>query len=607
MKNKLIILLCFLPFFGMAQDVFFSHNYSSQLIVFSDNANLREKPSLESKITGTVSFGTELKSMYSSIKGVVGGVKGRWIKILYKDKICYIWNGLIATSNFKSQIYLDNSFLIKHSKRNKFEVKVFEKGIYQKTISLSNNSKLKYFGGHSLGKTYNSDNKDIFVFYFGSYDSTISQFYQWDGSDLIKFDNTLKDNSFSNYNNKNSRIIIEKLVNLRKNPSADSVIIKVLGFGYKVNLIKERVKRDTVNNEIGYWSQVSCKNDTGFVWSSYVSMYSFESYKEKSLSFVISESDGWQHKILAIRNNKVVDSYSFDRISNFSGAHSNGNLGLKNVSEIIAVCYSSYSCGQSGGDVLIAWDGMKFKKFFEESGVGDGGLSDGVNLTFPSENNGKKGIVVMGYYGSESINLYSEKGESNYESINRTYLVRNYKYEDSLIEIDSDTKEIEAILVKKLPKYQLQYFEKADLNSDGYLDVILCATEISDRYSENYEHRSNKTILVILLKDKIGNYSVKTSSKKLIVHKDNMPLSKIIAKKGGFTVKIFYSGYYNNENNKKHYELEYKFDKKLNDFVLKKLIDITPPARYGGEWSKKEFNYRKNTVLFKDSYHPFWE
>ena len=44
-----------------------------------------------------------------------------------------------------------------------------------------------------------------------------------------------------------------------------------------------------------------------------------------------------------------------------------------------------------------------------------------------------------------------------------------------------------------------------------------------------------------------------------------------------------------------------------NDFVLKKLIDITPPIRYRGEWSKKEFNYRKNTVLFKDSYHPFWE
>ena len=607
MKNKLIILLCFLPFFGMAQDVFFSHNYSSQLIVFSDNANLREKPNLESKIVGSVSFGTELKSMQSSINGVVNGVKGQWIKILHKDKSCYIWNGLTATSNFKSQVYLDNSFLIKHTKRNKFEVKVFEKGVYQKTISFSNNSKLKYFGGGSLGKTYNSDGKDIFVFYFVGYDSTISQFYQWDGRDLIKFDKTLKDNSFSNYKDKNSQIIIEKLVNLRKDPSADSEIIKVLGFGFKINLVKQKIKRDTVNSEIGYWSRVSYKNDTGFVWSSYVSMYSFESYKEKSLSFVITEGEGWKHKILAIRNTKVVDSYLFNRISNFSGAHSNGNLGLKNVSEILAVCYSSYSCGTPSGDVLIAWDGVKFKKFFNESGVGDGGLSDGVYLTFPSENDGKKGVVTIGYYGSESIRLYSEKGGSNYESINRSHLVRNYKYEDSLVEINSDTKEIEMILAKKLPKYQLQYFEKADLNSDGYLDVILCAKDTSGHYLENYEYRSKKTLLVILLKNKTGNYYVKTSSNKLIVHKDNMPLSKIIAEKGGFTIKIFYSGYYNSENNKKHYELEYKFDKRLNDFVLKKVIDITPPVRYGREWKKEEFTYKKNKVLFKDSYHPYWE
>ena len=405
MKNfQFSFFLFLLPFVSFSQDVMLTHNNSRSILVYKDNANLREKPSLESKIISRMPTGTEVVSAYENRKGVVNGKKGVWVKVQFKGEFGYVWSDLLVSHVTKSQSDVDYKFHFKASE-GETKVKVFYKNNFVKHQSIKNTDTLKLSYAQSLGTTYNSSGNDIFVFYYGNYSQSKFQLFSWDGNRFSKFNKPLKDSSFYSYNYGNKQIVTERLVNFRKDASTNSDVITVLKFGDKVELINQNVKWDTINNKVGNWAKIKFRNDTGFLWQDFLSLYSFESYKEKSLQFVIKNSYDYKHMIVAIRDKKIVDTFSFRRISNFRGAHSRGNLGLKNVQEILGVCYSGESCGVPSGDVLIAWDGETFRKFKEEVGTGDGGLSYGESLIFPSHPDGEKDIIKVISYDSESIDI----------------------------------------------------------------------------------------------------------------------------------------------------------------------------------------------------------
>jgi hypothetical protein len=388
-----------------------------------------------------------------------------------------------------------------------------------------------------------------------------------------------------------------------------SSVISVLEFGTKIQLIQQSVKRDTVNGRVGVWAKIVYKEDTGFVWQDYISMYFFESNKDEKLSFIIRNSHDYKHEILAVRDKRVVAAFSFHGISNYIGAHSRGGMGLLNVDEIIGVCYSGGSCGKTSGDVLIAWDGNNFHKFINEEGTGDGGLSYGCSIVFPSSIGGKKNRVSVITYDSESIDVFREsKEDNNYDNINRAYLTRNYVYTNwKLKEVNSETIQLEKLLASKFPAFKLKYYEKGELNNDGVEDAILYAVDTVNFMNEGYEKKSNKSLVVIALKGVRRGYFIKSYSKKIISHEDNSPLTRIKINPEGFSLNIYYSGYYNDKNNPRQYFMDYKFDKKKKDFILSHVTEFFPPIDYSGNWERKEYFYKKNRISFQDSYHPTWE
>lgn len=606
MKN-LLFLICFLSFFSLSigQEVMFSHNYNQVFTVFYDNTILRKKATVNSPILATVKSGTQLEQAYHTIKGEVRGVKGIWHKIRYQGKEGYVWGELITNCFIKSQENPSYSFLI-NGRKGQTEVKIFHEGRLENSQTILNPESLRFSGVTSIGKTYQSNSRDVFMFYYGDYKTSELKFYTWNNEKFEEFNQSFKDSSFFNYNRKSEQLIIERLVNFRSKPNIDSSVISVLKMGDKVDVLQTHVCYDTVGGHRGTWTQVRLDKDTGYVWGSFVSSYQFASYKEEGLTFLIRRSHRYQDQLIALKENKILDTFSFQGISNFLGAHSYGNMGLNDVNDIIGICYSGESCGVPSGDVLISWSNHQFQSLTRSYGIGDGGLSYEHNVVFPSNYEGQRGIIKITESDSESIDLYrADKGESNYESIYETILTRNYIYRNGkLKEIDSETNEMEKLLTSQFKHHQLSYYVKEDFNNDGKKDVILYAIDTLSRTSENYYERKNKSLVVVALGQKKRGYKILTSSNKLIVHGANRPLTKVIRTEQGFCLKIYYSGYYNEESDSRHFYMYYRYNKKKRDFELNKVEEIFPPTNYSGSWKKQEHFYRKNPLLFKHSYHP---
>lgn len=576
-----------------------SHDFNMSS-VYIENTNIRKEASIDAEIIGKGKKGDLLELRYERYKDTIDGIAGVWEKVAYNDGYGFVWGNLTSQSAaFKSQEYINHSFVIWENKNNQLEVKFSENNTYKETFLLPNTSGLRFYSAFSLGTTYNSNNNDVFVFYLGGYDSLIAKYYQWDGSKITPFNKVLKEDAFSRYNSLSEGVITENVVNLRTEPRLKSDVIKVLGLGYKVTPLKYEPVFDSINGKKGYWNQVAHNNDTGFVWANYLGHYSFNSYKDESLSFIFKQGEeDFDKTILAVKNGKIIDSYNFSSLSNFMGAHSRGNMGLKNISEIIGVCYTGGSCGTTSGDVLIPFDGEKFYKSFTEAGVGDGGLSYGENVIFPSNIGGEEGVINITTYDSESIDL---PGENNYESINRSILTRKYVLKnDSLLEIDSETKRVENIVETNFPKYTLGYFEKGDINGDGFEDVVLYARYNTNDY-EAYDLAQNKSLVAILLNDKKDKYTLHSYTNKLIYHNENDPLTAIKLIENGFKIDIYFSGYYNEQTNNNQYEVTFKYEKSKADFFMRE-INVQIPE--GQEFIEKNYKYKSKNIAFKDSYIP---
>ena len=221
------ILIYFIVFKSLSQDILLSHD-NNVFSIYVANANIRKNASIDSKIIGKGKKGDLLDLRYNFYNDTINGVAGVWKKVLHNEEYGYVWGELTSQSaTFKSQEFIEHSFTVWVNKENKIAVKLTENDTHKNTFFLPNTSGLKFYSAFSLGRTYNSDNKDVFVFYFGDYDSLVTKYYQWDGVAITPFTKKLKDDSFSNYNLISGGVITENVVNLRAEPSVKSEVIKV--------------------------------------------------------------------------------------------------------------------------------------------------------------------------------------------------------------------------------------------------------------------------------------------------------------------------------------------------------------------------------------------
>lgn len=599
MKNT-----CFLLLFSLLTISCFAqknlnkgYNHTS-FSIFVKKANIREAPSISSKIIGTANHAETIMIQYpwKAVDDNVEDVAGQWIKVVYNKKVGYIWSHLTSDNVFRSQQFLNDVFFVRAKNNKTLEVKVFRNKRFKKEFKFELNfdhENLKFLGAVSLGNTFNSDGKDIFVFYYLGEGKSELKYYSWDGLKLEEFKGKLHDESFVNYKRDSSAVITAAKVRFREEPNLKSNTIELLDPGTIVDELKE-FQEDTINGKSGFWSKVIYGEKTGYVWKEYLSDLYFYSYKEDALLFAFK-----QEEILAIRKHKIIARHA--KYLDYNDAFSNGAMGVEGISDIISLNYQGESCGVPNGNVYMGWDGKKFYDFIDGTGVGDGGLSYGSAVTFPSYLNGKKGIIQQNRYDGETIDLPVSTNGEGYKFVSHTDLNFDYFFNgDSLEVIPSTLTKISRNLKETFPDYKVGHFAEGDLNQDGHSDVVLYAYYAKPDYDEQ---KSNKSLVVVLLNDNNGNYWLKTSSKTLIEHRENIPLSEILILKDGFQVNIYYSGYYNEEYNNDQYEMVYKYEN--DNFFLRKATHHYSIQEQGENyWEKKDYSYITNNILFKDSYTP---
>ncbi len=593
MRDTCLLLLVLLVTFDCySQNVLTSHHHFNEVAVFVEKANIRASNSISSEIISTASQGDILINHHLWKADSLEGVQGNWIKVTHNKKTGFIWNHLTANSVFKSQQYLDDVFFVRSKENHILEVKIFNdkqfKHLFRFELNF-NEKELTFLGAKSLGQTFNSSGKDIIVVCYAHIGRPEMKYFSWDGLNLEEFNGEFNDESFVSYKRDSSAVIVGDFVKFRAAPNLQSKTIKVLSLGAVVNELKE-FHKDTVNGKPGLWSRVTYGKKNGYVWREYLSDYFFYSYKEDDLMFALLP-----HKILAIKNKKIVATHSKDLFSP-DGAHPNGNMGLDGIQDIISLCYMAESCGETSGDDYIGWDGKQFYDFIDGTGVGDGGLSNGSDLTFPSYLNGKKGVVSQNRYDGETIDV---PGEEGYQFVADMNLDFDYFFNgDSLEIIPSTYTKIAEYLEQEIPDYGINSFKEGDLNQDGYMDVVLYATSTKMDYGEQ---NKNKSLVAILMNDTRGDYRLKTFSKTLIEHTENRPLTEIEILKDGFQINIYYSGYYNEDYNNDQYKMVYKYEN--GEFFLRKATHSYKPE---GEdyWEQEDYSYIKNNILFKNSYTP---
>ncbi|GAA3517742.1 hypothetical protein GCM10022393_34850 [Aquimarina addita] len=566
------------------QSMYQDHIYQTN-VVYGSDVNIRSKPSLKSKIIGTENAGFDLIPTWSQTRDTINGKSGHWVEIKYQNKTAYIWNHLITQSSFRFHTDTDYKVLIKQESKSEIGVKIFHNNKLIKHQLLLTQPDKELYSAFSIGDTYNSNGKEIIICTFTK-DQPLA--FQWDGTQLTPFTKKLP---LSFLSGKKWKYVIGDNVNIRTEPSLSSPILNTLKLQSKVELIAANFKKDTIDTTIGFWHHIKHEDQEAYIWSDFLSEYSIESLKTEGLVFAV-----YQSTLLAIKDGKVLDNIVSNQFS-IDGLVPLGTLGLANINELFASCVYGGGCGKTSGDVIYGWDGKKIRHIANNTGVGDGGLSESNQVIFPSYNTGDANdIIRVISIDSEALDIpSSDLSKTTYENFNRKEIEKSYRISPTeIIEIPNETQKIEAFISTEFKGYQLAYFRNKDFNNDGYDDIIA--------YARSTKYRPNgNSLLLILFGNKTETYTLHSFHKNLIKHTENDPLSNILISENGFQLGIYYLGYYNESLQLGVVKLDYNYRHDIQDFQLIKEVKLMPAN--DGSWVKKATNYTKNTVLFKDSWH----
>ncbi|WP_103865848.1 SH3 domain-containing protein [Aquimarina sp. I32.4] len=564
---------------------FQNHLYTSS-VIYNTKVNIRTNPSIQSKVIATVNPGEELVMTHSQKRDTINKIPGHWVKINYQNQIAYVWDHLIARSAFRFHTDTDYKILVKQESAHKIGVKVLyqDQQIHHQLIEIKSTQSLHSV--FSIGTTYNSNNKEVIIFIFA--DNT-SLLYQWHNKKLIPF---TKDLPLPFLSNKLWGFITANNVNIRSAPSITSQVIKNSNIQDKFEVLDIQHQPDTINGKKGYWIQIKHNTQEAYVWSNFITTYGIESTKTKGLLFLAYNNHIW-----VVKNGEIVDKIkaSIDNLVPL------GNLGVPEVQELIGGCHYAESCGETGGDTIYSWDGNQIKHFIDNTGIGDGGLSEGHTVIFPSFTNGIKNNIIDIQSESESIDIPSSDLSSTvFQNVDRKNIKKTYTFSNGkLIEKTTTTQKIKSFVNKEFKGYQLGYYKVHDFNSDGYPDAFV--------YAFNLDYSSKKrSIFAILQGDTSNSYTLHSFNKSLIIHNENDPLTDVTLNKKGFELAIYYSGYYTNPYESCIIKLEYAYIKSHNDFQLTKETKLVQDTD-DRSWDRTTVLFRKNQILFKNSWHSALE
>lgn len=462
MKKYVFLLYCFMV-------ITFA---KAQYVTFADNINIREAPSITSKVIGQLHHNTPIQVDYngefSVIEDSIGGVKSYWYLIKHNDITGYVWSPLLTTINITSKTNSDHKILVHFSHKKKLEFKVFKNDSLLHYSYYERKEHEDIVNCVSLGTTFNSLGKEIIGIKYQD-ENYKYDLFEWDGK-IIQTSN-IKLNDASQITGKylpyNISYINSNNVNMRTTPDSNGAVIDRIAKNTPVTSLKICNNNIKLNGEWGCWQPIRFNNKEGFVWSNFVD-FPIRYIKSNS-----SEKESYlftNHAIYVFEGGRISNYYKFKHRS-FSyitrtGYHylydykfiDYGNMGLDPKYTILGLHYPMES--GSGEDFYI-WDRVKLN-YIGTYCAGEDYMCS--NYTFPDASGIKDRIIETRYEDNNSF---------NYDNL--TYYEQYYLMlynGDSLVEVPSKYSWLRDNMKIKFPSHRIAHTRFDDLDNDGIEDVM---------------------------------------------------------------------------------------------------------------------------------------
>lgn len=536
MKNKLFIVLLLLFCTSIFYGQFYDRN--NRVVVFNDEANVRESPSITSKIVVTLKHGNEaIVCDQKTVPDTVNGIFSDWIPVLYNGISGYMWQHTLATNAFTHTN--GNRLLVKNDAKG-LVYKVFEKDRMISTGSFPDKPNTKYSHISTILPLFAVKEN----LYIKLRDSDV--IYSFDGLHVKNAGTCDEENIYSLHQSSQkkvpdsitSSIITGDHVNFRDAPNLDSKIIGGLSKYSYVEVIEQIKKGEEIGGEFNYWYKITYKGKVGYVWGKSLSTPRQQIYDndDPNTTYLMCNN-----ALIVLQKGEIMASCPLS-MDNGSSLHSFGDLGFGKGYDFIATEHLAESCGIWGGDVYYLWDGKNLKHFCSSGGVGDGGLSDGEEYVFPSEQRGIPGKILKHAYSSELIDIIPiDDCEENYTDVfeyNETSIM--HFNGEALVEGPSRYLALKQLVESEFPNYKLVQSTFGDLNGDGMEDAVFEARKeiYTKEYHENGE-LSYKNKIGIALGKNPDAFEIISVNDHLIGNQDDYR-PNIYLDASGITVVVYF-------------------------------------------------------------------
>jgi len=590
MKHIFLGLLLYLCFDSFAQHHDVWAGYSN--VVFVENANVRNAPSLEGKIIGTLKHNTTIEQDYTVVgaSDTIAGVIDFWLPIKYQNTVAFIWNPVLAQNAFTSDLISKKTFLFKFSGTRNAEFKIFEN---EELVQQYSFRKKFYTNAVSwnMGKTYNSNGNELIVVKY--YNDTLSgyELFEWTGDTLKPSKVKLNDDSFitQKYIEFKKGIVNSNGVNLREAPDKKAATMVVL----QKNTLLDIVSTFVSEQPFEFWHKVRWKGKEVFIWYEYLDI-PFKYIKSNvniNESFLLTNN-----AVYALNNKKIVS-----RVAKGGHAeddfHFDGNKGFAENFQFFSICMHTEACGETGGDEYILWKDGKLSSVACDCGSGDGGYSSNTTLVFPNQSGGAKDKILI----TVESNVYDESEETTvttYKSV-KIMEFRN----DSLVEVPSKHSVVRNYITKNYPNYDLMSYDFIKLNNDTVNDLMFFLHPI------NIEEGLSKLkpLIGYALADSLGNYLVPVTCSQMV--QEEYFSVEYSTTESVLKIRVKYGLFPDGESDNAYYtDYNYKFDPSLNAFVW---YSVSSGRKVDTEddkfqWGDIKTNYFKSKkIKFENTWNYF--
>lgn len=596
--KKYLILLLLLLFNRTLYAQFYENNTWEYAIV--NNVNIREGASLSTKVIATLKQGEKIMICRKrNINDKIDGRDGAWIPVIHDGKQGYIWSHMLASSSFT------------HKSGNRLLLKTELKGTSYKVFSndsLINTGKLDET--YSMWYSCFYEVRPLFAvkpnIYFKMYDSEL--LYSFDGFAVKSAGKCDSSNISAIHQSSQKKVpgiypsfINSGQVNLRDAPSLKAKIIDKLAKNTRVSVIEKQSMRVVVNNDEDYWYKIRVNGKVGYVWGKSLSIPLMHIYDndDPNTTYLLCHN-----ALFVLINGKIMAGCTGLSEMYDETIHSFGDLGFGKGYDFIAIESMAHSCGEYGGDHYYRWNGKTLKHFYKDGGVGDGAFYEGVDLIFPSDNEGMEGKLLVHYYSGEGLSMMPIDSceSSSFNAVQYDYSSILAYDGDTLVEAPSKHLQIKQLVQQQFPKYEITQYQFGDINGDGLEDVFFQVTRQiitkDERGDDVYHH---KTKLGFAFRKSNDSLEVIEMNESLISKEEDYRI-QITLKESKTSITVISNSSMENENedklpNRKVYDFTYNVADQKVYWESITLIDADGP---------KKFSFKTKKVSFKDawSYEP---